>query len=91
MNKSLTGIGFNHKLSPHPNLLHKISKQTFIINFSVDSYPHLNTGKLAVLEVLMLHENKELIPYGDSYDLYLGNNYPTGGIILELVVIPVRN
>ena len=68
-----------------------ISKQTFIINFSVDSYPHLNTGKIAVLEVLMLHENKELIPYGDSYDLYLGNNYPTGGIILDLVVIPVRN
>ena len=44
-----------------------------------------------VSEFLMLHENIELLPYIDCYDLYLGNNDPTEHITLLLVGIRVRN
>ena len=44
-----------------------------------------------VSEVLMFHENMELSPSGDSYDIYPGNNEPTQRIPLVLVVIPIIN
>ena len=39
----------------------------------------------------MVYENIELLPSGDSYELSLGNNYPTDSTMIFLVVIPVRN
>ena len=39
----------------------------------------------------MFHENKELIPSGDSSEISPGNNDPAGGITLVLVVIPFIN
>ena len=44
-----------------------------------------------VSEVLMFHENTELFPSGDSYDISMGNNEPTENITLVLVGIPIRN
>ena len=44
-----------------------------------------------VSEVLMFHENKELLPSVDWYDLYPGNNYPTEHITLVFVGIHARN
>ena len=44
-----------------------------------------------VSKVLMFHENRELLPSVDCYDLYLVNYYPTESIMLVLVGIPVRN
>ena len=35
-----------------------------------------------VNDVLILHENTELLPYVDSYELSPGNNDPTEGIML---------
>ena len=51
----------------------------------------MNTLKLMVFEVLMFHENTELLPSGDSYDLSLGYNDPTERITPVLVGINVRN
>ena len=47
--------------------------------------------QLVVSEVLMFHENIELFPSGDSYDISPGNNEPTERITLVLVGIPIRN
>ena len=44
-----------------------------------------------VSKVLMFHENTELLPSVDWYDLYPGNNDPIEHITLELVEIPVKN
>ena len=44
-----------------------------------------------VSKELIFHENKELIPSGDWYDLSTGNNDPTKIITLILVGIPVIN
>ena len=62
-----------------------------ITNFCVNSNPHFNTMKLAVLEVHMLHENTELLPSVQCYDLSSGNNDPTEVITLVLVGIPDIN
>ena len=47
--------------------------------------------KLVINDVLILHENTELLPYVDSYELSPGNNDPTEGIMLVLVQIPFLN
>ena len=44
-----------------------------------------------VSKVIMFHENTELLPYVDCFDLYPGNNEPTKHITLVLVGIPTRN
>ena len=44
-----------------------------------------------VSEVLIFHEDIELLYSGDSYDISLGNIDTAEWIILVLVVIPVRN
>ena len=41
-------------------------------------------------KVIMFHENTELLPYGDSYDLYMGNIEPAEYIKLVLDKIPFR-
>ena len=51
----------------------------------------MDTVQLMVFEVLMLRENKELLPYGGSYYLSTGNNYPNEGIMIVLFVIPAWN
>ena len=51
----------------------------------------MNAVKLVVSEVVMFHENTELFPSGDSYDISTGNNYPNGRITLVLVGIPIKN
>ena len=44
-----------------------------------------------VSKVIMFHENTEILPYVDCFDLYPGNNEPTKHITLVLVGIPARN
>ena len=44
-----------------------------------------------VSKSLMIHENTELLPSGDCYDLSPGNNDPTEHIMLVIFGIPVRN
>ena len=44
-----------------------------------------------VFEVFMFHEDTELLPFGESYDLFIGNNDPTERITLALFRITVRN
>ena len=44
-----------------------------------------------VSKVLKFHENTEILPYGDCYDLSPGNNDPTKHITFLLVVIYVIN
>ena len=58
-------------------------------NFSDDSNPPLNSAQLMVYEVLMFHKNTELLPSGDSYEIYSGNNDPTKRITLVFFGIPV--
>ena len=44
-----------------------------------------------VSKVLMFHENTELFPSGDSYEIYTGNNDPTERITLVLFGITIKN
>ena len=44
-----------------------------------------------VSEVLMFHENIDLFPYDDSYDISMSNKDPTERITIVLVGIPIRN
>ena len=60
-------------------------------NLFDESNPPLNAVQLMVSEFLMSHEDIELFPSGDSYDLSLVNSYPTERIMLDLVGIPVIN
>ena len=60
-------------------------------NFSDDSEPPLKAVQLMVNEVLMFHENTDLLPSGEYYDLSLGNIDPDQCITIFLVVITVRN
>ena len=62
-----------------------------LTTFSGDYNPIKNSVQLVVSEVLMFHENTELFPSSDSYDISLGNNDPTERITLVLVVIPIIN
>ena len=47
--------------------------------------------QLVVTKVLIFHENTELFPSGDSYDISPVNNYPIEHITLVLVGVPIRN
>ena len=47
--------------------------------------------KLIVSKVCTFHENIELLPSGDCYDLSPGNNAPIEHIIIALVGTPVKN
>ena len=89
-NRSLKGIGFNHNLPPFL-ILFTIFENMYLNTFSVGSNPPLNTVQLMVWEVLTVYENIELLPYGDSSDLSLSNNYPTECTALVLVAMTVRN
>ena len=61
-----------------------------LTTFSDDSNLLLSGVQLVVSEVLMFHENTELFPSGDSYDISPGNNDPTEHITLFFVGIPIR-
>ena len=62
-----------------------------LITFYDESNPFINAVKLMVSRVLMFHENVEIIPSVDYYDLYPCNYDPTEHITLLLVGIPVIN
>ena len=62
-----------------------------LTTFSVDTDQPLKRVPLMVFEVLMPHENTELLPSGDSYDLSPDNNDPTEGITLVSFGIHIRN
>ena len=89
MNRSLTGIGFNHNL-PTLLIIFNIFKCMCLTTFYYDYNPLLNTVQLVVSEVLMFHESAEVFPSGDSYDISPGNNDTPEHITLVLVVIPTR-
>ena len=61
-----------------------------LTKFPDESNPYLNSVQPVVSKVLIFHENTELLPSGDCYDLSSGNNEPTENILLVLVGIPVR-
>ena len=90
MNRSIAGIGYNCNLSP-PLLLFNILEHMCLTNFSDDSNPPLNTVQLMVSKVFMFHENTELLPSGDCYDLSLVNNEPVEHITLIIFGIPINN
>ena len=60
-------------------------------NFSDEYNTLMKTVKLIIFEALMFHENTELLPSGESYDLSPGNIELTERITLFLVAIPVIN
>ena len=62
-----------------------------ITNLSDESNPSLITLQLMLSKVLMFHDNTELLPSGDWYDLSPGNNDPTKHITLLLVGSSIRN
>ena len=89
-NRSLTWIGSDCKLSLLL-LIFAIFEHMYITTLSDQSNPPLKSVQIMVSKVLMFHENKELLPSVDWYDLYPGNNYPTEHITLVLVGIPFIN
>ena len=44
-----------------------------------------------VFQIIMLHENTDILPFVYSYDLYPGNNDPTEVIMIVLVGIHAIN
>ena len=72
-------------------LLYTIFECMCLTTFSDDYNPLLNGVQLVVSEVLIYHENTELFPSGDSYDISPGKNDPTKHIKIVLVGIPIRN
>ena len=66
-------------------------KHMCLITFYDYSNPYLNALQLMVSEVIMFHKNTELLSFGDSYDLYLGNNGPTERITMFLVGMTIIN
>ena len=90
MNRSLTCIGSNSKLPPIL-LLFNIFKNMCLTTLSDEYIPPKNSVQLMVSKFLIFHENTELLPFGNCYDLSSGNNDPTEHIMLVLVGIPVRN
>ena len=90
MNRSLASIGFDRNLPPFL-LLFAIFECMCLTNFSDYSNSLLNALQLVVSEVLMFHENTELFPSGDSYDISPVKNDPTERIPIVLVGITTRN
>ena len=62
-----------------------------LTNFFDEYNTLLNAVQLVVSKVLMFHENIELFPSGDSYDISLGNNYIKNLTPLVIVRKPIRN
>ena len=62
-----------------------------ITTFCGEFNPPLKTLQLVVSEVLMLHENTEILNSVEPNDPSHVNIDPTEGIILVLIGIPVRN
>ena len=90
MHRSLTIIVINHCL-PLVLLLFNILEHICPTTFGIQSKPLLKTVKPTIFEVIIFHENTELLPPGDSSDLSPGNNDPTNGITLVLVGVPFGN
>ena len=90
MNRSLTGIGFDQNL-PLLLLLCTIFECMCLTTFNDEYNALMDVVQIMVSEVLMFHENAELFPSGDSYDISLGNNETTERIMLVLVGIPIIN
>ena len=86
-NRSLTGIVYDHNL-PHLLLLFTLFEHMCLTALSEETNQQV---KLMVSKVLMFHENKELIPSIDCYDLYTDNNVPIKHITLVLFGIPAIN
>ena len=84
------GIGSNRNL-PHLLLLLATLEHMCHTTFSYECNPPLNAVQLMVSKVLIFHENTELLPSVDCYDLYPGNNDPAEHTTIVLVGIPVRN
>ena len=63
----------------------------YLTTISYEYNPPLNSVQLVVSKVLTFHENTELLPSGDFYDLYTGNNDPTEHITIILVGITIIN
>ena len=55
--------------------------------FCIHYKPPFKTVKLVEQNVITFHENAELVPPGDSYDIHIGNYDPTEGITIFLVGI----
>ena len=72
-------------------LIFTIFKLMCLATFSDDSNPLLNALKLIVSGVFMFHENTELFPSDDSYDISPGNAEPTERITFVLLRIPIIN
>ena len=90
MNRRLTGIRSDRNLPPIL-LLFDVLEHMCLTTFSDETNTSLKSVQLMVTKVLMFHENTELLPSGDRYDLSLGNNESTKHITPVLVGIPVRN
>ena len=51
----------------------------------------MKSVQLMVSKVLIIHENMELFPSGDSYGISPDNIDTTERVTLVIVVIPIRN
>ena len=90
MHRILTLVVINHHL-PFILFLFNIFKHVGIVSFCVHYNPDLNIFQLRVFEVLVFHENTELLPPGDSYELSPGKYYPTDGTIFFIVGVSIIN
>ena len=61
----------------------------WLTTFGVHYNPPLNTVKITVFEIIMFHENTELLHYVDCYELSPGNNDPTEYIMIIIDGIPI--
>ena len=80
MNRSLKGIRF-----------FTIPKKMCLTTLYDESNPPLKEVQLMVSKVFMFHDNTELLPSGDFFELSTGNNNPTNFITIVLAGIPARN
>ena len=71
INMSLTGIESDLNL-PTFLLIFTILKHMWLTTFSDEYNPPRNIVQIMVSKALMFHENSELLPSGDFYDLSLG-------------------
>ena len=90
MHSSLMSIILNYHL-PIALLIINIFEHMCLNNFFFHSNPPSNILQLTILKVIIIHENKDLLLSGDSFDLSPGNNDTTEGITLVLVGITFRN
>ena len=90
MSRNLTGIESDCKISPLL-LLFPIFEHMCLTNLSGESNKPLNSLQPMVSKFLMFHENTELLPSSDCYDLSPGNIDPTEHIMLVFVGITIRN